>query len=91
MSKLTAHMGSARDMGRRFSAAFERATAGENFEEPLDRLGGFARPRISPDAGKKSPRSAQQHGSSSGDESFEKPHSLPPILPTNTGANVLRR
>lgn len=33
MSKLTAHVGSARDMGRRFSAAFERAAAGENFEE----------------------------------------------------------
>lgn len=33
MSKLTVHVGSARDMGRRFAAAFDRAAAGENFEE----------------------------------------------------------
>jgi hypothetical protein len=59
--------------------------------EPFDRLGGSACPGISPGAGEKSPQSAQQHGSSSGDESFEKLHSLPPILPTNTGANVLER
>jgi predicted transcriptional regulator len=33
VSKLTAHVGSARDMGRPFSAAFERAAEEENFEE----------------------------------------------------------
>jgi predicted transcriptional regulator len=33
MSKLTVHVGGARDMGRRFAAAFDRAAAGENFEE----------------------------------------------------------
>lgn len=33
MSKLNVHVGSARDMGRRFSAAFDRAAAGEDFEE----------------------------------------------------------
>ena len=33
MSKITAHVGGARDMGRRFAAAFDRAAAGENFDE----------------------------------------------------------
>ena len=33
ISKLNVHVGTARDMGRRFSAAFERAMAGEDFEE----------------------------------------------------------
>lgn len=33
MSKLNVHVGGARDMGRRFAAAFDRAQAGENFEE----------------------------------------------------------
>jgi hypothetical protein len=33
MSKLTVHVGGARDMGRRFAAAFNRAQAGENLEE----------------------------------------------------------
>ncbi|MBB5503595.1 hypothetical protein [Paraburkholderia sp. MM5384-R2] len=33
MSKLNVHVGGARDMGRRFAAAFNRAQAGENFEE----------------------------------------------------------
>ena len=33
MSELTAHVGSARDMGRRFANAFEREAAGEDFEE----------------------------------------------------------
>jgi predicted transcriptional regulator len=33
MSKLTVHVGGARDMGRRFAAAFEQAAAGKNVEE----------------------------------------------------------
>ncbi|BCG04592.1 hypothetical protein PPGU19_091600 (plasmid) [Paraburkholderia sp. PGU19] len=33
MSKLNVHVGGARDMGRRFAAAFNRAQAGENIEE----------------------------------------------------------
>ncbi|MGF6603723.1 putative transcriptional regulator [Paraburkholderia sp. GAS448] len=33
MSKLNVHVGGARDMGRRFAAAFNRAAAGENLEE----------------------------------------------------------
>jgi len=33
MSKMTVHVGSARDMGRRFSEAFARASSGEDFEE----------------------------------------------------------
>ena len=33
MSKMTVHVGSAQDMGRRFAQAYERAAAGEDFEE----------------------------------------------------------
>ena len=33
MSKMTVHVGGARDMGRRFAEAFERANSGEDFEE----------------------------------------------------------
>lgn len=33
MSKLNVHVGGARDMGRRFAEAFDRAQAGENLEE----------------------------------------------------------
>ncbi|WP_244106697.1 hypothetical protein [Paraburkholderia phenazinium] len=33
MSKLNVHVGGARDMGRRFAAAFNRAQSGEDFEE----------------------------------------------------------
>ncbi|AOK32309.1 MULTISPECIES: hypothetical protein [Burkholderia] len=33
MSKLNVRVGGARDMGRRFATAFERAAAGEDFEE----------------------------------------------------------
>ncbi|MCL1860077.1 MAG: hypothetical protein FWG52_00885 [Proteobacteria bacterium] len=33
MSKMTVHVGGARDMGRRFAEAFGRASSGENFEE----------------------------------------------------------
>jgi predicted transcriptional regulator len=33
MSKLNVHVGGARDMGRRFASAFNRAQAGEKFEE----------------------------------------------------------
>ena len=33
MRKLNVHVGGARDMGRRFAAAFNRAQAGENFDE----------------------------------------------------------
>jgi predicted transcriptional regulator len=33
MSKMTVHVGGARDMGQRFSEAFRRAVAGEDFEE----------------------------------------------------------
>jgi predicted transcriptional regulator len=33
MSKLNVHVGGARDMGRRFATAFNRAQAGENVEE----------------------------------------------------------
>lgn len=33
MSKLNVHVGGARDMGRRFASAFNRAQAGKKFEE----------------------------------------------------------
>ncbi|MDR1708354.1 MAG: hypothetical protein LBS70_01375 [Candidatus Accumulibacter sp.] len=33
MSKMTVHVGGARDMGRRFADAFGRAAAGEDFSE----------------------------------------------------------
>jgi predicted transcriptional regulator len=33
MSKMTVHVGGARDMGRRFTDAFQRAAAGEDFSE----------------------------------------------------------
>jgi predicted transcriptional regulator len=33
MSKINVHVGGAREMGRRFAAAFNRAQAGENSEE----------------------------------------------------------
>lgn len=33
MGKMNVHVGGARDMGRRFAAAFNRAQTGENFEE----------------------------------------------------------